>query len=237
MKISPKLTTDLIIGNSRDVILNGDLGCTAEITRGKVSSWKQLGAYVVAIAGAYDMLGLNHIRGLVQARIAGAAYMLGTTNNISKLSDLALSDELKLLVSLDTNGAVEENKSFNQDGGGSVKPILDWSTRATMLTSPALRGRRLVDFITKHGPNSCNVCQPESCLHSSKTYSVASTDADLIVVKSHNNETFARHPKSLFHVIDESKGAFSDTLLGEQISTSSIIKRIRSERSYNHEEE
>lgn len=231
MKVKPDIINGFIDSNLRDRILVFPDRCTAELTRDRVIKWQELGAFVVANAGAYDVLGLNHIRGLIQARIIGAAYRIGSLEDLNAVYDLAVSDEIRLLVSLDTNEAIEENKSFKKENGGSARPLLDWETRAKMLALQAISGKHdLVDFITKHGPSACNFCDNESCCHSYKTYNIASSGADLTIIKSPNQVAFSRHPSSRFHVINENDGAFFDNVLDSQISTTALVKRARKDK-------
>lgn len=233
MEINTRLTNDFILGSidHRIVNLTDDEKCTADITKSRVAAWQAEGGFVVANAGAYDILGLNHLRGLMQARIIGAAYKLGSVEKPEEVYELASSDEIRLVVSVDTNGAIAENKSFKETSGASIRPILDWETRAKMLALQSFGGRHdLVDFVTKHGPNACPVCTDESCAHSSDVYSVASSGANLTVIKAHNQATFDRHPDSHFHVIDEMEGAFFDRILDSKISTTALVKRIRMQK-------
>lgn len=211
-------------------------GCIETTTKNKVKQWHELGAFVVGNAGGYDILTLNHLRGLVQARIIGATHKLMESDDNPKEKDvleLAGSDEIRLLLSLDTNEAIMENKSFLEVGGNSIRPVLDWKTRAGMLALQTFGNQvNLVDFITAHGPNACAACENNNCWHSNKKYSVATTGVDLTVLKDGKgaDDTIARLPEKKFYKIREDSLAFSDDLLDGQISTSAIIKRIRKER-------
>lgn len=231
MTFDSAVTNRFIANHTEDRIDSLDDGCTAEKSQQKVSEWHKVGAFVVANAGAYDILGLNHLRGLTQARIIGAAYKLGDFQDLSAIYDLASSDEIRLILSLDTNEAIAENKSKKAIGGGSIRPSLDWQTRATMLALQAVGGKQnMVDFITRHGPSACQFCPNDTCWHSDKTYNVASTGADLTVVKSLNPATRELYSDSVFHIIDESDGAFFDKVLDSQISTSALIRRVRQDK-------
>lgn len=235
MASNSELTKKFIdeIVNEKIIGFNGENNCTAEETKSRVDKWRKLGSYVVANSGGYDALGLNHLRGLMQARIIAATHKLGNDAKNSDIQDLAISDEIKLLVSLDTNRAIEDNKSFKNTEAYSVRPLLDWDTRAITLALLGIAERhQLVDFVTRHGPQACTICKSESCIHSSKTYNVASSGADLVIIKQLDTATSSRYPESNFHVIDESDGAFYDRLLANQISTSALIRRIRTEK-YN----
>ena len=59
---------------------------------------------------------------------------------------------------------------------------------------------------------------------------MASTGADLTVVKSLSESTRNRYPENTFHVVDESDGAFFDKVLDSQISTSALIRRVRQDK-------
>ncbi len=212
---------------------DGATECTAVTARQKVEQWQGDGQYVVANAGAYDALGLNHLRGLIQSRVIGAAYKLGSTEDLGAIYDFASSDQIRLIVSLDTNRAIRDNKSFRNETGNSIRPLYDWGTRASMLALQSIRSSHdLVDFITKHGPGACNICGDDSCWHSDKTYSVASTGADLTIVKSLNQTTKDQYGDSAFHVVNEGEGAFFDQVLNSQISTSALVRRVKMDRSH-----
>lgn len=234
--VNSEFVTSFIDQQLRERIVGHDWaseGCTAEITAKKVDAWQQNGSFVVANAGGYDAMGLNHIRGLVQARIIGAVHQLGEGAKVNDVFELASSDEIRLLVSVDTNRAIEENKSFKPEGKYTVRPLLDWNTRAATLALQAIGGRHdLVDFVTKHGPGACTVCKNETCSHSSKTFNIAESGADLVVIKQADRTTFNRYPNTSFHVIDEAEGAFIDRLLGEQISTSALVRRIKGKENH-----
>ncbi len=229
METNAELTNNFINQSINNRIVNwtGEDKCTAEATSTLVDTWHRTGSFVVANAGGYDSMGLNHLRGLMQARIIGAIHLLGGEGSVNDIYELASSEDIRLLISLDTNDALEENKSYKANGAYSVRPLLDWDTRARTLALQGFGGgRELVDFITKHGPLACSVCVAESCNHSSKTFNIADSGADLIVLKDINTDQLANYPNTSFHVIEETEGAFHDKLLGGQISTSALVRRI-----------
>lgn len=228
MKRYSRLTNDFIESVVRERMAT-DLVCVSEGVRSKVAAWRKAGAFVVGNAGAYDIMSVNHIRGLAQARILGAMYSLGEGSTDEDVYELASSDDIKLVVSLDTNAALEENKSWQDFSGGSIRPVLDWNTRAVMLAMQSFGGsHNMVDFVTRHGPGACGVCLTGDCLHENENYSVASAGVDVVVVKSGSDRIKELYPRSRFHIIDEQEGAFFDTVLCSQISTSAIVRRIRS---------
>jgi hypothetical protein len=206
-----------------------------------VAGWKKTGSFVVANAGAFDLLGLNHIRGLIQCRVIGAMSLLGVdeiSNNpelAQTVYETAASEKIKLLVSIDTNRAVEDNKSRNEANGGSVKPIFDWYTRAMMVASQSMPIPNstlripLADHITRHGPGACSAHQEDMCWHEDTGFSLASLDPDLLIIKNVSNiGTSLDQYQVNIALIDEHFDAFTDPLVGGEISSSSTIKRIRS---------
>jgi hypothetical protein len=45
-------------------------------------------------------------------------------------------------------------------------------------------------------------------------------------LKDINTDQLANYPNTSFHVIEETEGAFHDKLLGGQINTSALVRRI-----------
>ena len=228
----PEITNVLLNSQFESSIISHSnlVDCTEVITKKRVEKWKSQGSFVVGNSGGYDLLSLNHIRGLVQARIIGAVILLGEGASVPDIFEVAGSDRIKLLISLDTNLAIEENKSRGTESNGAIRPLLDWETRAKILSLQSFNHHQpLVNFITRHGPNSCNICEADSCWHANKKYNVASTGVDVTVLKSIDEPTINRYPDSKFYLIDENKHAFFDQILEGQISTSAILKRIRSD--------
>lgn len=232
MKISSETTSRFISSTTQHRIASDQL-CVADEAQAVVSEWRSDGSFVVGNSGAYDILSVNHVRGLIQARLVGAIYMLEALGqdpyeSVENLYTAAGSSDIKLLVSLDTNSALQENKSMKESSGGAIRPVLDWDTRALMLSFQAFGcTRNLVDFITRHGPQACNFCEEGECLHESKEYSVASTGVDLTVAKDRKQASLDRYSDREFYIINEEDGAITDRVLCGQISTSAIIRRIR----------
>lgn len=232
MKISSE-TTSRFINSTTQHRISSDQLCVADEVQTIVSEWQANGSFVVGNAGAYDILSVNHVRGLIQARLVGAVYMLEALGqdpykSAEDLYSVAGSSDIKLLISLDTNDALQENKSMKESSGGAVRPVLDWNTRALMLSFQVFGcTRNLVDFITRHGPQACSFCKKGECLHESKEYSVASTGVDLTVAKDYKQVSLDRYSDRKFYIINEEDGAITDRVLCGQISTSAIIRRIR----------
>ena len=104
--------------------------CSFDSASQQIEEWRLDGRFSVFNAGTYDILTLNHILGLVQCRTIGAMALLGidkieTKKDQHVVHDLAASDSIHLMVTLDTNRALEEGKSRRPEKGGAPKPTLD----------------------------------------------------------------------------------------------------------------
>lgn len=227
--------------------LNSDI-CSFESAFQKIEGWRQEGRFSVFNAGTYDILTLNHILGLVQCRTLGAMAVLGldkieTKKDQHVIHDLAASDSIHLMVTLDTNRALEEGKSRRPDKGDSPKPTLDWYNRAIMLAmqsipSPGYEARRgVVDYITRHGPECCGVCSSGSCVNEDNAIMALKLQPDLVVINSESSQTIAdmhRYknegllPNTQISIIVEEDNQYYDPILGGPVKTTSIIKRVRS---------
>lgn len=211
-------------------------------------AWQELGRFAVFTAGAYDLLQLNHIRGLVQCRALGAMAFLGletikTPIERREVHNLAASSKIGLMVTVDTNRALEEGKSRRIEKGGAPKPTLDWETRAMMLAAQSLptadydQRVPLVDYVTRHGPGCCGACEDGTCVNEDNAKMAIGLQPDAIVVNSGASRTIAdltRYEKEGLlantHLVefDEAEGSYHDVILEGQISTTLIINRIRS---------
>jgi len=233
--------------DSRTVDLSGDTCAIVDAQR-KMESWRKIGRYTVFSAGAFDLLGINHIRGLVQCRMLGAMSLMAleeveTEHDYRQVHEVAASQQIGLIISMDTNQALEEGKSRRPEKGNAPKPTLDWSTRAAMLASQSMAapgydgGVNLIDYITRHGPGCCNVCTPGTCINEDDSRIAVALQPDAIVVNVGSHQTITdlgeykrsgKLPKTELIAIDENEGAFSDDILGGIVSTTAIINRIRS---------
>lgn len=222
--------------------------CAEEETERKMRAWRELGKFAIFTAGAYDLLQLNHVRGLVQCRALGAMAVLGL-NEIQndqeqrEVHALAASGDIGLMVTVDTNRALEEGKSRRADKGGAPKPTLDWQTRAMMLAAQSLptpdyeRRVNLVDYVTRHGPGCCGSCEDGTCINEDNARMAVSLQPNMVVVNTTSRQTIAdlTHykeegllPNTHLVEFEEQEGAYHDVILDGQISTTSIINRIRS---------
>lgn len=111
----------------------------------QVKDWRSTGSVVVMTFGCYDgPLHANHKRSLFDTKLQGVAHFYDMYSDaedtpwgdlaIDKrwtFADWALShDAVKLVVSIDGNDQVRRSKGFNQEKGGSIRPLFDWSDRA-----------------------------------------------------------------------------------------------------------
>jgi hypothetical protein len=223
-------------------------GCSFVQAQQKIQDWKRQGKYTVFGFGGFDVLGLNHVRGLVQCRAIGAMGMLGieeirNDDDYREVHAVAASGAVRLMVSIDTNRTLEEGKSRNPEKGGAPKPTLDWTTRATMvaaqsLAAPGYEQRvNLADFITRQGWECCDACGPSACQNEWHTDIISGLEPDLVVVRDDLPKTISYLndrkgegllPDTQIALINEQDGAYADPVLGGVISTTSIIQRIRS---------
>lgn len=222
--------------------------CSFDEAKQQIETWRQMGHFSVFNAGTYDILTLNHILGLVQCRTLGAMALLDiekieTNQQQHLVHDIAASDSIHLMVTLDTNRALEEGKSRRPDKGGAPKPTLDWYSRAIMLAmqsipSPGYETRRgVVDYITRHGPECCGVHQSGTCTNEDNALMTVKLQPDMVVVNSESTRTVEdmdRYkaegllPNTRVAVIVEAENQYLDPVLGGPVKTTSIINRVRS---------
>lgn len=222
--------------------------CVLEDAQQKMQRWKEAGSFTVFNAGAFDILGLNHILGLTQCRLLGAMSMLGIEKleeerDVQRVHLVAASTQIRLMVTVDTDQALEEGKSRRAEKGNAPKPTLSWNTRAAMLAAQSIlqsdhtQRINLVDYITRHGPQCCAVCSSGTCTNEDNARMAVALQPDLVVVNSGSLRTVAdlteykkdgRLPDTELVAINEDSGAFTDPILGGTISTTAIINRIRS---------
>ena len=222
--------------------------CSFDTALQQIESWHQIGRFSVFNAGTYDILTLNHILGLVQCRTLGAMALLDIDKIETKqqqrlVHDVAASDSVHLMVTLDTNRALEEGKSRRPEKGGAPKPTLDWYSRAIMLAmqsipSPGYETRRsVVDYITRHGPDCCDVHQDGTCINEDNALMTVKLQPDMVVVNSESRSTvedMERYkeegllPNTRIAIIVEEENQYFDPILGGPVKTTSIINRVRS---------
>lgn len=214
----------------------------------KMRLWRDQGKFTIFSFGGFDILTPNHIRGLVQARAIGAMCMLGiqevrAPEELQAVHKVAASDAVRLMVSIDTNRTLEEGKSRNPEKGGAPKPTLDWHTRASMVAAQSIpapgyeQRSNLADFVTRQGWECCDACGPNDCTNEWHTDIIAGLEPDLVVVRDDLPRTISyladRQAEGLLTrtevaLINEQEGAYYDPVLGDTISTTAMIRHIRS---------
>lgn len=226
--------------------LSPDL-CSFEAALQNAEAWRANGNFFVFKAGAFDVLTLNHVLALIQFRTLGAMALLGvdqikTDIEQRAVHELAASEDIKLMITLGTNAGVAEGKAHDPEKGGVPKPILDWRSRAAMLAlqSIPLPGyemrRSAVDYITRHGPGCCDVCEVGSCVNENNDNMALHLRPDLVVITewqqaAGNLETYKRQgllPDTRLAVVREEENQYVDPLLEGPIKTTSIINRLLS---------
>lgn len=172
--------------------------------------WKNEGYRLVFTAGVFDIFHINHLLGLYNYKLMGG-------------------EKSKLIVSVDTDARVHENKSRIREKGGGEKPILSWKSRSLMLAKQCFNGRRLVDLVIQHGADTCG---GRRCPHDDNVDLAKIIDPDIIVVTYTSKETISRIRSDAklckkMRIIHEDELAYFDELLDENISDSAIIQRAR----------
>lgn len=169
-------------------------------------------------------------------------WTVKTDEELQAVHAVAASDKIKLMVTVDTNRALEEGKSRRPEKGNAPKPTLDWASRVTMLAAqsiptPGAQRINLVDYITRHGPDCCLKCNSGTCANEDNALMVARLKPDLVVVSQGSTRTIADIsgyiqsgllPNTELVIINERSDDYYDRVLGDSISTTSIINRVRS---------
>jgi hypothetical protein len=203
--------------------------CIADLVADRVDNFHKDGFVTGYTAGSFDLLTINHVIGLT-----------GMKREIAQRADVPLSRTL-LIVTLDTNDAIRESKSFNPDKGGCIKPILDWTTRASMLgllmmgTEMDKNYLPLVDFITAHGPCACPACIGNRCpswdnaltgVKIQPHFAFVNPDSTATVMTYKNAQAEGRLGSTEIVEMAESDDQFMDPLIGGPVKNSTIINRI-----------
>lgn len=198
-----------------DRILTSELqNCNIDILKQKIDRWKTDGYTIVFTAGVFDIFTINHLLALHHYKLLGG-------------------DKVKLILSIDSDERVKQSKSFNRNKGGSVKPILSWHNRALMVAKQSLNNKEaLVDLIVQHGDDTCAGIR---CPHDDNVSITEIIKPDIVVVTRTSEDTIKKiHNSPIINntslmVIDEDQLTYQDHLLGQNISTTAIIQRIRHE--------
>lgn len=205
--------TDIFEDGLESQMISSDLQtCNIADLKSIVDAWKLDGYTIVFTAGVFDIFTINHLLGLYHYKLLGG-------------------EKTKLIVSMDTDERVRSSKSFIEDKGDSIKPILSWRSRAIMVGKQSFLNReKLVDMITQHGSDTCGGVV---CPHDDNVSIAEEISPDYIVVTSTSTSTIKkiqasdRIQSNRLLVINEEELAYEDVLIGKKISTSAIIKRIK----------
>jgi hypothetical protein len=220
-----------------------------------MSRWSRAGAMTIFMAGVFDLPTPNHRFGLAEARLMGGAIVRGidysslTADSASELIEgvweAAASDNVKLMVSVDTDDNVARNKAFRPDKGNSPKPIFSWATRAYNLASytvPQHGGgayHNTVDYVTTHGLNAC--CIHPNCNSGDNALMVADLQPRLVVINAASQDTVntvldlkerGLIPNTEIGLTSEHVHQYTDSLIGDRVSSTSIIRRARGETTF-----
>jgi len=204
---------DIFEENLESQIIGSDFqSCNIGTLLTKVEKWKKDGYTIVFTAGVFDIFTINHLVALYHYRLLGGKRS-------------------KLIVSIDTDDRVKQSKSFIEDKGNSVKPILSWKSRALMVAKQSFRNKEnLVDAIVQHGLDTCADIR---CPHDDNVTIAEAISPDIVVVTSTSIDTIKKIKNSTIidtenmRIINEEALAYQDYLIGGTISTSAIIKRVK----------
>lgn len=195
------------------IIKSDGVVCDILDTKARVDEWINQGHKIVFTAGVFDIFTVNHLLALYHYKLLGG-------------------QKTKLVVSVDTDERVARSKSFNPNKGNSIKPVLSWDSRVLMIAKQAFGANDYaVDLILRHGGDTCNGV---SCSHDDNVSIAEALQPDTTVVTSTSTATIdALKASPLINnesilVIDEDELAYNDALLGEKISNTAIINRVRS---------
>jgi hypothetical protein len=215
-------------------------GCSIEKLRRKRNMWHDDGSIVIFTAGVFDILHVNHLLALTHYRLLGAQEYLvrqgSMETNMEDLREIAASDKVRFILSVDSDARVSEDKAFIPSKGDCPKPLVSWRNRVLLLARQQISrsdgsARPLVDFITMHGKDSCTC---DSCPHQDNVYIASAIRPDLVIVSSGSPSTIqkleerAELADSKLIVIREDRLAYHDALLRGPIKSSSIIRRAQS---------
>lgn len=213
--------------------------CSIIALRNLRDSWKDEGSIVVFTAGVFDILHTSHLLALTHYRLLGAhEYWVrqGVNNpSIEQLHEIAASDKVRFILSVDTDSRVAGDKAFIPEKGNSPKPLVSWENRTLLLARQSISGknnsRNLIDFITSHGADAC-IC--DDCPRNDNAHIAAAIKPDVIVVSSGSQGTIDKlreHDSELSNanlvIIKEDNLSYHDKLLQGPIKSSSIIKRAQ----------
>ena len=220
--------------NRRDTANNKK--CSIDNLKSVVDKWQNEGSIVVFTAGVFDMLHVNHVLALTHYRLLGATRHQPNYDNLKTIQDIAASNRVKLVVSVDSDKRAKKDKEFVVSKGNCRKPIISWDNRTlillyqSMFSADEKTAVPLVDYVTKHGQDTCS---NKSCAHNDNVSIAEAIRPDIIVVSSGSPITIALikaseilKDKELI-VINEEELFYYDSLLSGPIKSSAIIKRVR----------
>lgn len=185
--------------------------CNINTLISRVEKWKKEGYKIVFTAGVFDIFTINHLLALYHYKSFGG-------------------EKCKFIVSIDTDKRVSNTKSKTINGEILSKPVISWNNRALMIAKQYYFSKEpLVDLIVQHGYDTCS---GQKCPHDDNVFITKKILPDFVVVTSKSEDTIngiKSDPKltDKLIIIDEDKLAYKDSLLGGEISTSSIIQRAR----------
>jgi len=220
--------------------VNTCVQCESDYAENTITTWQQQGYYVAGVTGTFDLLTLNHAFSLIQDRVLASAYALELTNQenlteseCDQIWRFASSNQLKLLVSIDTNQATAQSKSGQAEKASIKRPILDWENRARLVSLIAMPSyqrnepaRFVADNVTAHGKGACKI--HTDCLVQQPDYEIFMLKPDVTIIKDRYDKGKQLRHYQLPNIVtfSETHDPYSDALLGDTISTTNIVRSI-----------
>lgn len=211
--------------------------CSINKTLDKISKWKKDGSIVVFIAGVFDILHLNHLIALEYYRLLGAKKLLERYPQITTpIAEIACSNKIRLVVSIDSDLRVSENKFLKSNQKNTKRPALSWRSRTMMLLKQSFddhngNSHNLVDLAVRHGKDTC---QGKRCPHDDNILIAEEINPDVMILNQKSLESIKLTKQSkLFkdtkvYLIDENQLTLIDDLLVGPIKTTAILERVAS---------
>ena len=245
---TPETPTQKILeGDFCERIMDSSKTCSFAKAKRRMRKWKKEGKFTIFQAGTFDLLTINHILGLINSRVIGAMNFLGIESienekDCRLVHEIAASDRLRLMITLDSDQRLKKNKSWNFKKGNCSRPILSWKTRAAMLAMQSIpdvdyqKRVNLVDYITKHGSGCCLVCAEGKCINNNNSRMAVELRPDLLIVNSQSENTLreisdykkkGRLVSTRVVIIDEKENQYFDKVLNAPVKTTTIINQIR----------
>lgn len=213
-------------------------------------TWRQQGATVVYHTGAYDLMHRNHVASFVHAKRIGSAFHydqhfadqtgfewkdLSPEQQNSFFTKVCIEGKVRLIESVGGNMWVKHKKSGQSHKGGSIRPILDWVTRASSVSSvyfspDGVHTIPSVDAVTIHDPKDPRL---KDGPHAGYLELADYLRPDVWAVYCENDDIIEAYRTThkttlggIALILLEDHAFFDDKLLNDTLKTTAIVRRI-----------